>query len=68
MNDWKLTEYDQEIFKRELAGFIPSRIFDAHAHLYDLDHFHEDDDIGYLAGGPKVAGVEAYDSMMSEMM
>ena len=34
MTDWLVTDYDREIFQRELDGFVPSRVFDAHAHLY----------------------------------
>lgn len=36
---WELRDYDQEFFFRELDSFIPSRVFDAHAHLYEIGHW-----------------------------
>lgn len=36
---WNLEPWEQELFARELATFVPPRIFDAHAHLYRLDFF-----------------------------
>jgi glutamate-1-semialdehyde 2,1-aminomutase len=35
---WELREYDQEFFARELQSFIPDKVFDSHAHLYDASH------------------------------
>lgn len=32
----QLNELDHEIWEEELAEFVPSRIFDAHTHIYDL--------------------------------
>ena len=34
-----LNESDRELFFRELDGFVPSRVFDAHAHLYSASFF-----------------------------
>lgn len=31
---WQRRERDREVFERELADFVPPRVFDAHAHLY----------------------------------
>ena len=36
---FQLQESDQEFFKRELATFVPERVFDAHAHLSHPNHF-----------------------------
>ena len=36
---WEVRDYDREFFAKELEGFIPEQIFDAHAHLYDLAHW-----------------------------
>ena len=36
---WELREYDQEFFAKELNSFVPDKIFDAHAHLYQLSHW-----------------------------
>lgn len=30
---------DREFFERELASFIPDRIYDAHCHLWSADHY-----------------------------
>ena len=68
MTDWLVTGYDREIFQRELDSFVPSRVFDAHAHLYAQEHFHPDDDKGFLAAGPEVAGVDQYGAMIDEIM
>jgi predicted TIM-barrel fold metal-dependent hydrolase len=32
------SEHDQQIWEEELAGFVPSRVFDAHIHLFDRAH------------------------------
>ena len=32
------TEHDRQIWDEELAGFVPSRVFDAHIHLFDRSH------------------------------
>lgn len=37
--DWQLLDHDREIFDRELASFVPPRVFDSHLHLYELSHF-----------------------------
>lgn len=34
MATWELRDYDREFFEKDLATFVPDRIFDAHAHLY----------------------------------
>lgn len=35
---FRVTPQDVELFRRELSSFVPPDVFDAHAHLYDLDH------------------------------
>lgn len=40
--DWQILDSDREFFARELDSFVPQRVFDAHAHLYDMDHFNGD--------------------------
>jgi glutamate-1-semialdehyde 2,1-aminomutase len=37
--DWNCLESDRELFERELATFVPPRLFDAHAHLYENSQF-----------------------------
>ena len=37
--DFILTERDREIYERELASFVPDRVFDAHSHFIHPDFF-----------------------------
>lgn len=65
--DWQYSDLDREIFERELDSFLPPRIFDAHAHLYDVEHF------GGQApplcqAGPARADMSTYLRFMYEMM
>ena len=68
MDDWIVTDYDREIFQRDLDSFVPQRVFDTHAHLYALDHFRDDDDTGLLHSGPRVVGVDVYDRLIDEVL
>ena len=68
LQDWLVTDYDREIMERELDSFVPAQVFDAHAHLYALDHFHEDADLAFLPDGPATAGMEEYDRGIDEIM
>jgi predicted TIM-barrel fold metal-dependent hydrolase len=36
------TAADRQIYERELTGFLPERIFDAHVHLFDRSCLHPD--------------------------
>src|SRR4051794_18220411 len=38
---WELRDYDREFFARELDSFVPKKVFDAHAHLYRMDHWNQ---------------------------
>lgn len=38
----ELRDDERELFERELDGFVPPNVFDAHAHLYDRSHFGPD--------------------------
>ena len=33
-----IRDADTEFFERELSSFVPDRVFDAHAHIWDSDH------------------------------
>ena len=37
--DWAVTDCDREFFAREIDSFLPTRIFDAHCHLYRCRDF-----------------------------
>lgn len=55
--DWQFTRTDQQI-QSELAPRLPARLFDAHAHLYDIAHFTSPPD--FLNAGPSTVGVDAW--------
>lgn len=67
MLDWTLTDFDRELFQRELDSFVPPVLFDAHAHWYRADHFPPDARPGLVGSGPAVAGGEAFDREMEKI-
>ena len=68
MPDWAFTDYDRELFDRELESFVPQRVFDTHAHLYAVDHMAPEDQSSLLTNGPRVADAEAYLQRMGELL
>jgi glutamate-1-semialdehyde 2,1-aminomutase len=68
MQDWTVTDRDRELFDRELASFVPTAIFDAHAHWYRADHFPADATPGLVTSGPAVAGSAAFDSAIESLI
>ena len=56
------TDRDQEFFQRELDGFLPDRIYDAHAHIWD-------EAWAPFTLGPelKTAGINEYDQAIAEI-
>jgi len=54
---WELRDYDRDFFAKELDSFVPDKIFDAHAHLYELWHWISKDT---LEKGPAVVTLEEY--------
>ena len=54
---WELTDLDREFFERELESFVPDRIFDVHAHLYELWQWKKPT---ILQGGPEKLPLERY--------
>ena len=61
--DWVVSDSDTELFRRELDSFVPHRIFDVHAHLYDLSQF-SGDPPAFLKSGPHSAGFDTFRSQM----
>lgn len=68
MNDWIITEWDRELFDRELNSFVPRRLFDAHAHWYCADHFLPGDVPALVKSGPPVAGSAEFDRQMEPLI
>ncbi len=58
---WEIRDYDREFFARELDSFVPEKIFDAHAHLYELAHWGTP---GAIEKGPPVASLEEFRAQM----
>ena len=54
---WEPTDADRELFERELDGFVPDRIYDVHAHLYELWQWKKPT---ILEGGPEKLPLQRY--------
>jgi glutamate-1-semialdehyde 2,1-aminomutase len=67
-NDWEVTEWDRELFRRELESFIPDRIFDAHAHAYRLQDFAAGQAPAFVSAGPTEAGVTEVERRLQELI
>ena len=52
--------HDIEFFQRELASFVPDRVFDAHAHLWHSDHME-------FPGMAAAGGYEVFQQMMQDL-
>jgi hypothetical protein len=59
---WELRDYDQAFFERELASFVPDRIFDSHAHLYKTTHWRPPRP--FIEKGPSVVTLEEFRRQM----
>lgn len=68
MKDWQITDFDRELFHRELDRFVPPRLFDAHAHWYRADQFLADSVPELVKSGPAVAGSVAFDQHMDQII
>jgi glutamate-1-semialdehyde 2,1-aminomutase len=63
----EVTDYDLDLWQRHLADFVPSDVFDAHAHLWRVA------DLGsptpaLAAAGPSIVTREVYDERLSLWM
>lgn len=65
--DWQLLDRDREIWDRELASFVPKRVFDSHLHLYELSHFNGPPP-GLCAKGPSSVGWGEFQTRIAEIM
>ena len=64
---WPYLDSDRAFFERELASFIPPRLFDAHAHLYDCAHFGSAPP-ELVRQGPATVGAGVYQTFMEQML
>ena len=58
---WELRAYDQEFFAKELDSFVPDKIFDSHAHLYEIHHWASR---SLIEKGPPVVTLEEFRRQM----
>lgn len=65
--DWQLLDRDREIWDRELATFVPPKVFDSHLHLYEWSHF-QGPPPGLVAKGPASAGWAEFQKRIAEIM
>ena len=68
MQDWIVTDFDRELFDRELNAFVPPVIFDAHTHWYRADHFPSGAAPPLVQSGPPVAGSQAFDEAIEQLV
>ena len=68
MSIWRAMDQDMELFRRELDGFVPDRIFDSHVHIYNVDYFPQDDIPAGLVDGPRVVDAAVYLAHMAELI
>jgi glutamate-1-semialdehyde 2,1-aminomutase len=67
MTDWLVTDRDRELWDRELASFVPPRIYDAHVHFYEVSQFQGSPPV-LCAKGPTSAGWDAFQQHIRDLM
>ena len=65
--DWQLLDRDRAIWDRELASFVPPRVFDSHLHLYESSHFNGKVP-ALCATGPSDVGWDVFQNKIAEIM
>lgn len=60
MPNWTFTDADRALIERWIDPFLPDRIFDAHAHLFRVDHFAPGATPDHLRGAPPQLGLAEY--------
>lgn len=65
--DWQLLNRDRDIWDRELASFVPLRVFDSHLHLYELSHFNGPAP-ALCEKGPSSVGWAEFQTRIAEIM
>ena len=58
--DWNVRPEDREFYQRELASFVPDRVFDAHTHLWHRDH-------ATFSSVPDVVGLPEYRTLIDNL-
>jgi glutamate-1-semialdehyde 2,1-aminomutase len=60
MNVWTFTEADRDFVMRHVEPYLPDRIFDAHAHLFSLNHYPAGGVPAHLKDAPIDVGIDRY--------
>ena len=60
MATWELTDADREMIDREVAPFLPDKVFDAHAHLFCAEHYAPGTRPPHQQGNPERVGLAEY--------
>ena len=60
MHDLTFNDADRDHLERYVRPYLPTRIFDAHAHLFCHEHFAPGNLPASLLGTPAITGIEAY--------
>ena len=64
MTNWQQTDADRDLLERTIIPFLPDLIFDAHAHLFRLDHYAPGTQPAHLNGAPPQLGIAEYRAFM----
>jgi len=65
--NWQYLDSDRELYECELESFVPPRIFDAHAHLYENRNFNAGPP-PLLAQGPASVGWDVYRHYIAQIL
>lgn len=68
MLDGWVTDRDHALFERDLGSFVPSSLFDAHAHWYCAEHFPASETPPLVQDGPTIVGASAYGRAMEQLL
>lgn len=68
LQDWVMTDYDHEIFMRELASFIPQKVFDSHTHLYRKSDFPCNQLSDFMKNAPDELDADSFLACSRELM
>jgi glutamate-1-semialdehyde 2,1-aminomutase len=60
MSTWRFTDADREFVEKQVEPYLPDRLFDAHAHLFSLNHYPDGNVPAHLEGAPMNLGIDAY--------
>ena len=68
LKDRVMTDYDRELFERELATFVPQQVFDAHVHIFTNNHFVGAQLPEFIRGEPAEVGAKQFERPINELM